>query len=156
MLALLPDAEVEHVGATAVPGALTKGDVDVLVRVTERDFAEAVSILRKRYAIHQPHNWTRTLASFKTPDASDPPVGVQLVVAGSDADDFFGPFRDALINDPALLAEYNALKMGLDGLDYESYTERKGAFVENVLRRASGHGVERHPRLGDCKSAGGR
>lgn len=26
---LLPGAEVEHVGATAVPGALTKGDVDM-------------------------------------------------------------------------------------------------------------------------------
>ena len=137
VVALLPAAEVEHVGATAVPGALTKGDVDLLVRVPERDFAEAVLILRKRYVVHQPHNWTRTLASFKAPGASDPPVGIQLVVAGSDADGFFGPFRDALINDPALLAEYNELKLHLDGLDYESYTERKGEFVENVLRQAN-------------------
>jgi len=105
VVALLPAAEVEHVGATAVPGALTKGNVDLLVRVPERDFAEAVLILRKRYVVHQPHNWTRTLASFKAPGASDPPVGIQLVVAGSDADGFFGPFRDALINDPALLAD---------------------------------------------------
>lgn len=139
VVALLPAAEVEHVGATAVPGALTKGDVDLLVRVSERAFAQAVLILRKRYAIHQPHNWTRTLASFKAPGASDPPVGVQLVVAGSDADAFFGPFRDALINDPALLAEYNELKLRLDGLDYESYTERKREFVENVLRQVNKH-----------------
>jgi GrpB-like predicted nucleotidyltransferase (UPF0157 family) len=137
LVALLPSAEVEHVGATAVPGALTKGDVDLLVRVSERDFAEAVVIMRKRYIVHQPHNWTRTLASFKTRAASEPPVGVQLVVAGSDEDGFFGPFRDALINDPALLAEYNELKLSLDGLDYESYTERKGAFVETVLRQAN-------------------
>ena len=94
-------------------------------------------ILRKRYLVHQPHNWTRTLASFKAPGASEPPVGVQLVVAGSDADGFFVPFRDALMNDPALLAEYNELKLSLDGLDYESYTERKGEFVENVLRQAN-------------------
>jgi GrpB-like predicted nucleotidyltransferase (UPF0157 family) len=141
VVALLPGAEVEHVGATAVPDALTKGDVDLLVRVAERDFAEAVSILRKRYVVHQPHNWTRTLASFKAPDASAPPVGVQLVVAGSDADGFFGPFRDALIDDPALLAEYNELKLRLDGLDYESYTERKAEFVENVLRQAHRRGA---------------
>ena len=134
MITLLPDAEIEHVGATAVPGALTKGDVDLVVRVSERDFADAGSILRTRYVVHQPHNWTRTLASFTAPDASDPPVGVQLVVAGSDADGFFGPFRDALINDPTLLAKYNELKLNLDGLDYESYTERKGEFVESVLR----------------------
>jgi GrpB-like predicted nucleotidyltransferase (UPF0157 family) len=140
VVALLPDAEVEHVGATAVPGALTKGDVDLLARVSERDFAEAVSILRKRYVVHQPHNWTQTLASFKVPDASEPPVGVQLVVAGSDADGFFGPFRDLLINTPALLADYNELKLRLDGLDYESYTERKAEFVEKVLHQANEHG----------------
>lgn len=139
IVALLPTADVEHIGATAVPGALTKGDVDLLVRVSEREFADAVSILRKRYVVHQPHNWTPVLASFKVPGESEPPVGVQLVVAGSDADGFFGPFRDALINDPALLAEYNELKLRLDGLDYASYTERKGEFVENVLRQAGDH-----------------
>jgi GrpB-like predicted nucleotidyltransferase (UPF0157 family) len=135
--ALLPTAEIEHVGATAVPGALTKGDVDLLVRVRERDFADAVVLLRGRYTVHQPHNWTGTLASFKAPGKSEPPVGVQVVVAGSDSDGFFGPFRDALINDPALLAEYNELKLRLDGLDYESYTERKGEFVERVLHQTN-------------------
>jgi GrpB-like predicted nucleotidyltransferase (UPF0157 family) len=139
VVSLLPYAEVEHVGATAVPGALTKGDVDLLVRVSGQDFAEATGILRTRYIVHQPHNWTRTLASFKASDASEPEVGVQLVVAGSDADGFFAPFRDALINNPALLAEYNELKLHLDGLDYESYTERKGRFVENVLDQAKRH-----------------
>lgn len=137
LAALLPAADIEHVGATAVPGALTKGDVDLLVRVSRREFPEAVSILRQRYLVHQPHNWTATLASFKAPGASEPPVGVQLVVAGSDADGLFAPFRDALIDDPALLDEYNELKLSLDGLDYRTYTERKGAFVEKVLREAS-------------------
>lgn len=136
MAALLPAAEVEHVGATAVPGALTKGDVDLVVRVSKRDFAEAVATLQTRYVIHQPHNWTDVLASFKAPGACAPPVGIQLVVAGSEADGFFAPFRDALINDPGLLAEYNELKLRLDGLDYDSYTERKAQFVERVLRQA--------------------
>jgi GrpB-like predicted nucleotidyltransferase (UPF0157 family) len=137
VLALLPGAEVEHVGATAVPGALTKGDVDVLVRVGKADFPAAVDALSRHYAIHQPHNWTPTLASFKVEPSAGLEVGVQLVVAGSDADGFFGPFRDALINCPALLAEYNQLKQTLDGLDYERYTERKGVFVERVLRQGA-------------------
>jgi GrpB-like predicted nucleotidyltransferase (UPF0157 family) len=137
VLALLPGAELEHVGATAVPGALTKGDVDVLVRVGEDDFPAAVEALSRRYAIHQPHNWTPTLASFKAKEPAELEVGVQLVVAGSDADGFFGPFRDALIGSPALLAEYNQLKQRLDGLDYERYTERKGEFVERVLRQGA-------------------
>lgn len=134
VLALVPCAEVEHVGATAVPGALTKGDVDLLVRVGEPEFPTAVEALRRRYAIHQPHNWTPTLASFKASGAAELEVGIQLVAEGSDADRFFGPFRDALMNTPALLAEYNQLKLRLDGLDYERYTEQKGQFIERVLR----------------------
>jgi GrpB-like predicted nucleotidyltransferase (UPF0157 family) len=134
VLALVPGAEVEHVGATAVPGALTKGDVDVLVRVGEPEFPSAVEALTGRYAIHQPHNWTPTLASFTDPEAGELPVGIQLVVTGSEADRFFGPFRDALISSDTLLAEYNELKLRLDGLGYESYTEQKGQFIERVLR----------------------
>jgi GrpB-like predicted nucleotidyltransferase (UPF0157 family) len=61
------------------------------------------------------------------------PVGIQLTVAGSADDALFGPFREALIRAPALLAEYNALKLRLDGEDYERYTEVKGEFVERVL-----------------------
>ena len=133
VLALIPSADVEHVGATAVPGALTKGDVDVLVRVGEPEFAEAVEVLRCRYAIHQPYNWTPTLASFTAPAAAGLGVGIQLVVEGSDADGFFGPFRDALINSPALLTEYNRLKQRLDGLGYQRYTDQKGEFIERVL-----------------------
>jgi GrpB-like predicted nucleotidyltransferase (UPF0157 family) len=133
VLELVPGATVEHVGATAVPGALTKGDVDVLVRVGEAEFPAAVEALSREYSIHQPHNWTPALASFTDPDSAELPVGIQLVVRGSDADKFFGPFRDALISSDALLAEYNELKRGLDGLEYERYTERKGQFIERVL-----------------------
>ena len=81
-LELVPGADVEHVGATAVPGALTKGDVDIAVRVGKPQFSAAVDALSSRYAIHQPHNWTPTLASFTEPDPGELPVGIQLVVAG--------------------------------------------------------------------------
>jgi GrpB-like predicted nucleotidyltransferase (UPF0157 family) len=134
VLALLPNAVVEEVGATAVTGALTKGDLDVLVRVSEPDFSAAIEILGRRYAVHQPHNWTSTLASFKDEAASEPEVGVQLVVCSSSDDRLFGPFRDALIRDSDLLAQYNALKRRLDGADYDRYTERKAEFIERVLR----------------------
>ncbi len=36
--ALLPDAEVYHIGATSVPRSVTKGDVDPLVRVRQSFF----------------------------------------------------------------------------------------------------------------------
>ncbi len=138
VLVLVPGAEVEHVGSTAVPGALTKGDLDLVVRVDQATFPTAIGMLGSHYAVHQPKNWTRTLASFKDPSSRRPEVGVQLVVAGSTDDRLFGPFRDALIRDPALLAQYNELKRHLDGADYERYTEQKGRFVERVLREISG------------------
>ena len=67
--------------------------------------------------------------------ATDPPIGVQLVIAGSADDALFGAFRDALIRDPGLLSDYNALKRQLDGEDYQRYTDVKGKFVRNVLAR---------------------
>ena len=131
----LPAAEIEHVGSTAIPGALTKGDLDLLVRVPAARFEAAVAALRDLYAIHQPENWTPTYASFADARSHDPPVGVQLTVAGSADDALFAPFRDALIADPELLAQYNALKRSLDGAEYERYTAAKGSFVERVLAR---------------------
>jgi GrpB-like predicted nucleotidyltransferase (UPF0157 family) len=133
VLGVLPEAEVEHVGSTAIRGALTKGDLDLLVRVGAGDFDAAVAGLRGLYAVDQPENWTATFASFTDPRAADPPVGVQLVVAGSAGDALFGPFRDALVGDPALLIEYNALKLQYDGEDYERYTDVKAEFVKRVL-----------------------
>jgi GrpB-like predicted nucleotidyltransferase (UPF0157 family) len=85
--------------------------------------------------LHQPENWTATFASFVDPNAADPPVGVQLVVPGSDEESIFEPFIEALTQDPRLLDEYNALKTRLDGADYDRYTREKGEFVERVLKR---------------------
>jgi GrpB-like predicted nucleotidyltransferase (UPF0157 family) len=141
---LLPDAQIEHVGATSVPGALTKGDVDLLVRVAAGELDAAAAALGALYAVHQEENWTPTFASFVDPDPPGLPVGIQLAASGSAEDALFGPFRDALIRDPALLEEYNALKLRLDGEQYDRYTEEKAAFIERVLLRrgpsASGEG----------------
>jgi GrpB-like predicted nucleotidyltransferase (UPF0157 family) len=139
---LLPYAQVEHVGSTSVPGALTKGDVDLLVRVDPERFGDTVERLRERYAVHQPENWTATYASFVHPSERRPPVGVQLVVAGSPEESLFIPFREALIADRELLSRYNELKARHDGESYERYTSLKGRFVEDVLaalaKRAKG------------------
>ena len=131
--AALPGAEIEHVGSTAIPGALTKGDLDLLVRVPAERFDVAVAALRDLYAIHQPKNWTPTYASFVDGASHDPPVGVQLAVAGSADDALFAPFRDAPDRRSGAAARYNALKLSLDGADLEHYTAVKGAFVERVL-----------------------
>lgn len=133
IIRLLPEADIQHVGGTAVPAALTKGDVDLCVRVAGTDFPNAVRALRSVYAIHQPDNWTATYASFKDETPAALPVGVQLTVRGSQ-DDHFVATRDLLRSDTELLSEYNALKSS-HGSDSETYRAAKAAFFENLVTK---------------------
>jgi uncharacterized protein len=129
---LLGGVEIDHIGATAIPGVLTKGDVDVLVRVPREDFPTAVAACKGRYAIHQPENWTDDFASFKDDITFSLPLGIQLVVRDSAAD-FFCYLRDRLRADPRLLAEYNRLKTRHQGGKPEAYWRAKNRFFERLL-----------------------
>jgi GrpB-like predicted nucleotidyltransferase (UPF0157 family) len=130
VLAVLPGAVVEHVGATAIPGAWSKGDVDLLVRVPAEELGAAATAMRALYDEHQLENWSETFASFAAPGA---PVGAQLVAAGSDDERAFLRFRERLTAEPALLAAYNELKLGHEGADEDAYRAAKAAFVRRVV-----------------------
>jgi GrpB-like predicted nucleotidyltransferase (UPF0157 family) len=131
---LAPSATVEHTGATSIPGSLTKGDVDLLVRVRESDFAAAVEALRGRYAVNQPDNWTATFASFSEEREGELPLGVQLVVAGSETEASFVRLRRVLRSRPDLVEELNELKRRHEGGDPETYVREKQALYEAILR----------------------
>src|SRR5687767_7256372 len=92
---LLPNAELHHIGATALPGALTKGDVDVLVRVAPAQFPAAVAALRRHFAVKQPDNWTAAFASFGDDTGHELPLGLQVVVKDA-PEDFLLFLRDYL------------------------------------------------------------
>lgn len=128
---LLPNAGIEHIGGTAIPGARTKGDLDVCVRVAADAFARADCILSMEYARNVGSDCSATLASFKDDDA-DPPLGVQLVAVGG-PEDFFVRFREALRGSPKLVAEYDALKARFEGAEMDAYRAEKARFVERVL-----------------------
>jgi GrpB-like predicted nucleotidyltransferase (UPF0157 family) len=132
ILARIPAAEVEHIGGTAIAGALTKGDVDVLVTIPARDFERAVRILSELYAVNQPENWTATFASFKDDASFELPFGAQLAARGCESYGFI-QLRDRLNSDPAALARYNAIKLANEGQDAAKYRETKGEFVERLL-----------------------
>jgi GrpB-like predicted nucleotidyltransferase (UPF0157 family) len=131
--AAIPAAQVQHIGGTSIAGALTKGDVDVLVTVAPSDFAAAVTSLRALYEINQPENWTSTFASFKDDLTFSLPFGAQLAVEGTDRFQFVR-LRDRLINDPAALAAYNEIKRAHTGQESPKYREAKGEFIERLLR----------------------
>lgn len=46
---VIPAAEIYHVGSTAIPGTLTKGDLDILVRVSAGDFRMADEVLERMF-----------------------------------------------------------------------------------------------------------
>lgn len=124
-------AEIEHVGATSVPGCVTKGDLDILVRVTQASFKAADEALAARLARNLGSVRTEFFAAFADERAS-PPLGVQLVVRGSALDDFVA-FRDLLQSSPPTLAAYNVLKSRHEAASMETYRAAKDEFIERAL-----------------------
>jgi GrpB-like predicted nucleotidyltransferase (UPF0157 family) len=129
---LLPKAEFHHVGATAIPRAVTKGDVDVLLRVEQVDFPSAVGVLRSRFEIRQPENWTAVFASFGDDSSYPFPLGVQLVVRDSEAD-FFLFLHEYFTSDFAHLSEYNRIKTESAPRGSEEYWKAKDRYLSSIL-----------------------
>jgi len=135
--ALLPGAELHHVGATALPEAVTKGDLDILVRVPEAGFSEATETLKSHFSTKQPENWTHEFASFGDDTAYEVPVGVQLLVKDCEQD-FMLFIRDYLAANPSAVAGYNRLKFDHAGDSGDGYWRAKDAFFSKILALRKG------------------
>lgn len=66
--ALLPPARIEHVGGTALPRGITKGDLDIQVRVAADDFRAARVVLGRAFAPDPDNVWVDGAASFRLYD----------------------------------------------------------------------------------------
>lgn len=125
-------AEILHIGATAVPGCLTKGDLDVVVRVDRADFSVVEAGLATLLGRNEGSARTDEFAAFE--DAGRTPhLGVQLAVKGGAFDDFH-LFAEALRADPQLVLRYNALKLAHQDQPMTVYRAAKDAFVAEVLQ----------------------
>lgn len=129
---LLPtDGDIRHIGATAVPGCLTKGDLDIVVRVPGQDFQQADALLAEHFARNDGSIRTVSFSAFE--DAStDPHLGIQLTMMDG-PHDFFHLFVEALRRSPELVSDYNTLKLQHEGSDMAVYRAAKDDFVERVL-----------------------
>ena len=130
--AILPGAEVEHVGATAVAGCVTKGDVDVLVRVTRDAFPSAMDTLDATLQRSVRNDPTGEYVEYDFNSAGCY-GSVQLAVAGSWHDRRFRRLKSVLASDDAALARYNELKRYHDGLSMTDYRIAKAAFIDALL-----------------------
>jgi GrpB-like predicted nucleotidyltransferase (UPF0157 family) len=113
---IIPGGDIQHVGSTAIPGSLTKGDLDIQVRIAASQYQAAKACLCVE-------DYSR-----------DTPVGVHLTVIGGSCDSQF-LFRDLLNSQEQLREAYNELKLSFEGKSMTSYRDAKAEFVERLLKK---------------------
>jgi GrpB-like predicted nucleotidyltransferase (UPF0157 family) len=132
VLQVLPSAEVEHIGSSAIRGAISKGDLDILVRVPKSDFEAAIlKIQSLGFTIKEGTLRTESLCMLETKEFGED-VAIQLIEGDSEFE-FFIKFRDLLNSNPQLVDQYNELKMKSVGMTPENYRAEKSKFIESIL-----------------------
>ena len=127
---LLADHELILVGGSSVPGALTKGDVDLHLRVPPDAFDQTVTVLRGVYQVVHPEIWQASLATFAV--EAPLPAGLAVTPAGSEHDLRFTRTWQLLAADPDLLSAHNAVKLRCENLGGE-YERQKSAFFDRLV-----------------------
>jgi GrpB-like predicted nucleotidyltransferase (UPF0157 family) len=131
--ALLTNAEIEHIGASSIPNAISKGDLDIYIAVDQSEFNDAI---QKLYGL----NFQEKLATLRTDQLcmleslNGDDVAFQLVVKGSEFESFI-KFRDRLRQSPELVQTYNNLKKHCENLDMIDYRIEKNKFISTVLNQ---------------------
>jgi len=127
---VIPDADIQHVGSSAIPNSLTKGDLDIQVRVSSKSFLYAIEKLSKLYDLNEGSIKTNEFRAFKD-DTISPPLGIQLTVFDSEFD-FFWKFRDILLQNKKYRDEYNNLKRKFESKGMDEYREAKNDFFNRL------------------------
>jgi len=129
--ALIPGADIQHVGSTAIPGSLTKGDLDIQVRVVAASYPVAKERLAEIYDVNVGGFAADDAVSFEDYSGT-PSVGIHVTVIGGSADTQW-LFRDFLAGSESLRQEYDDLKRQFEGGSMAKYREAKERFVMRVL-----------------------
>ena len=130
----LPFAQIEHVGSSAIKGALSKGDLDIFVGVPQSEFSGSLDKLKSMgFSIKEDTLQTAALCMLVS-STYDFDVAIQLVELGSEFESFL-EFRDQLNSNPELVTQYNRLKEESSSLTPEQYRVKKSAFIKMILEK---------------------
>lgn len=131
---------LEHYGSTAIPGLTAKPTIDILAEVASFEAAESicVPILEK---LKYGHDWYNGhIACFKGYYPVEQPLKYHIHMAPAGHPIWDGLlFRDYLREHTDVAKEYEDLKCRLAETyhyDREGYTDAKGEFVSEIVRRA--------------------
>lgn len=130
---ILPNARIEHIGSSSVPGAISKGDLDIFIGVEPKALEGAVIALGN-IGFFEKENTLRTHELCML-ESNEPNIALQ-VVANNSKYEFFIEFRDALINCPELLGSYNQLKKNCLNCTEAEYRNIKSNFINEVIIKA--------------------
>jgi GrpB-like predicted nucleotidyltransferase (UPF0157 family) len=134
LLKELPGLRIEHIGASSVPGAVSKGDLDVLVGVAQYDFYN-IRLALEKLGFQEKLNTLRTenLCMLFTEEFNHD-VAIQLIVNGSEFENFI-TFRELLRSNKTILDKYNEIKRGASILGEDEYRALKSKWVEEILSK---------------------
>lgn len=133
-------SDIQHVGSTSVPGLTSKPVIDIAIAVDSEHAADAcIAPLTALGFAHRGAHGDDPRRRYYVRDEHDVRVTqVHLYILPATAWYEKIAFRDALLRDPTLVAEYAAEKRRvaeLVGWDKSAYVEAKGPFVRGVLDR---------------------
>lgn len=132
--------DLEHVGATAIPGMCAKPILDIAAgRPRTVNAGEYVAPLRSAGYEHRGEQGVVGREFFRR--GQPRAYHIHLVEQGGEVWHRYLTFRDSLRADPDAARRYADLKRFLAARfprDREAYIDGKGAFVEEILRRAMG------------------
>lgn len=128
---VLPEADIQHVGSSAIPNSFTKGNLDIQVHVNAEQFSKAVELLSNLYERNDESVKTATFRAFKD-DTINPPLGVQLTVIDSEFD-FFWKFRVVLLENNKHRDAYDKLKKEYEDKSMDAYREAKDIFFQRLM-----------------------
>lgn len=134
ILTSIVEADVQHVGSTAVPGSLTKGDLDIQVRVQPETFATASKVFSSIYDVNKESDCTECFMAFKK-EGLQFDLGIQLSVIHSPYD-IFWKIRDFFLKHKEWNVRYNALKTSFQNKNMSDYRSAKNAFFERLISSA--------------------
>jgi GrpB-like predicted nucleotidyltransferase (UPF0157 family) len=130
---------IDHIGSTAVPGLAAKPIIDIQISVADLEpLAAYRQPLEHLGYVYRADNPERTKRYFREPPGRRR-THVHVRRAGSFSEQWALLFRDYLRFHPELAAEYAGEKRRLAlrfGDDRRGYTDAKGPFLWEIIRRA--------------------
>jgi GrpB-like predicted nucleotidyltransferase (UPF0157 family) len=139
---------IHHIGSTAIPGIAAKPVIDMIAGVRDLEESRATFGPLYEHSYHVAPHRPDEAHHFVKPSLrlSKMTHGLHLTEPGSDLWRERLAFRDALRGDPALVAEYEALKLRLA----EEHRQGRGTFTAAakrpfVARVLAGAGIELCP-----------